>query len=129
MTEHPSPTVTHAVWSQLPFEHVSPGITRQTLHASQQSVIRYVYAPGSNFPIHQHPEEQVTLVVSGQIEFTVADERLVMGAGEVAVIAPNVPHGARVIGTETVETFNILSPRRGTNPLAQQNSGDGVRGE
>ncbi len=82
-------------------------------------MVRYVYAPGSVFPVHAHPEEQVTVVVSGRIVFEVAGARVELGAGQVAVIPPNVPHGARVLGDDTVETFNALSPRRSADPLAQ----------
>jgi len=79
-------------------------------------MVRYLYEPGSVFPEHSHPEEQITVVISGTIAFDIACRRIVVGPGEVAVIPPNVPHGATVVGTEVVETFNALSPRRASNP-------------
>lgn len=108
----------HAVtWNELDAEPVLPGITRQVVHGERQTVGRYVYAPGSVFPIHAHPEEQVTVVISGAIRFEIDGVSVDLVAGQVAVIPPNVPHGARVIGDETVETFNALSPRRSAQPL------------
>jgi quercetin dioxygenase-like cupin family protein len=115
VNDHHPPAARHAVWSELPIENVFPGITRQTVQATNQTLIRYVYEPGSVFPQHLHPEEQVTAVLSGQIEFTVGDDLHLIGPGEVAVIPPNVPHGAKVVGDLTVETLNTLSPRRDTN--------------
>lgn len=104
-------------WAGVPATEVLPGIHRQRIDGEKQTVIRYVYAPGSVFPQHSHPEEQSTLVMSGVIEFTVDGEIATLARGHGAVIPGNVPHGARVIGNETVETFNILSPRRESGPV------------
>jgi quercetin dioxygenase-like cupin family protein len=108
--------VTVASWDDLEEETVLPGIVRQIVHGERQTMVRYVYDPGSVFPEHAHPEEQVTVVISGTIAFDIAGRRIVLGAGDVAVIPSNVPHGAEVIGMELVETFNALSPRRETGP-------------
>jgi len=118
VTENRPPAATHATWSDVTIEHVFPGITRQTVQAANQTLIRYVYSPDSVFPEHHHPEEQVTCVLSGQIEFTVEGKRVLLGPGEVAVIPPNIPHGAKVIGEITVETLNTLSPRRSASPYS-----------
>jgi unsaturated pyranuronate lyase len=105
-------------WSHIPASEVYPGISRQILNGDRQTMVRYVYQPGSVFPEHHHPEEQVTVVISGQIEFTVAGETAVLTGGQAAVIPANVAHGARVIGDDPVETFNSMSPRREQHPAA-----------
>lgn len=105
-------------WQDTPVEHVLPGITRQVVQGERQTIVRYIYAPGSVFPVHSHPEEQVTVVLSGRIEFDVAGEIVELGPGGVAVIPPNVPHGAIVNGAEIVETINSMSPRRSSSPFA-----------
>lgn len=79
-------------------------------------MVRYVYQARAVFPIHAHPEEQVTVVVSGRIHFTVDGESVELGPGEAAVIPSGLSHGAEVIGDEAVETFNALSPRRAAHP-------------
>lgn len=103
-------------WASLPETEVYPGISRQSIDGILQTLVRYVYQPGSVFPVHQHPQEQITTVLTGSIEFSVDGALLVLNAGDVAVIPANVPHGARVIGNAVVETFNSLSPRRETHP-------------
>jgi quercetin dioxygenase-like cupin family protein len=107
-------------WADIAREEVLPGITRQTVHGSRQTMVRYLYAPGAIFPMHAHPEEQVTVVVRGRIAFQVGEQWRELGPGEVAVIPANLPHGARVIGTEQVETFNALSPRRASAPAVTE---------
>ena len=103
-------------WEELPAETVYPGITRQVVQGERQTLVRYVYQPGSVFPEHAHPQEQVTAVLSGEIEFEVGGQRRRLGTGEVAVILGGTPHGARVIGEQVVETLNSLSPRRDEAP-------------
>ena len=108
-------------WATAPIEDVLSGVTRQVVNGENQTMVRYVYQPGAVFPEHHHPQEQITVVLSGQIEFTVDGEKMVLHAGDASVIPANVPHGARVIGTEVVETLNALSPRRFVHPAPQAN--------
>jgi quercetin dioxygenase-like cupin family protein len=110
-------------WSEVPVEEVYRGIARQILHGASQTMVRYVYAPGSEFPVHSHPEEQVTVVVSGEIVFTIDGEPVALRAGQAAVIPANMPHGAKVIGETMVETFNALSPRRERQPEPTRETG------
>jgi quercetin dioxygenase-like cupin family protein len=105
-------------WRTTSIETVFTGITRQVVHGERQTLVRYIYEPGAVFPVHRHPEEQITIVLSGQIEFDVDGTPFVLGAGQVAIIPADVPHGAKVVGNETVETFNMLSPRRTSSPYA-----------
>ena len=101
-----------ARWDDLSTEVVYPGVRRQCVDAERMTVVRYTYAPGSVFPAHSHPEEQVTMVLSGEIEFDVAGATVQAGAGSVILIPSGVVHGARVLGDLEVETLNALSPRR-----------------
>lgn len=105
-----------ASWSEIPAEEVYPGITRQVIHGQRQTMVRYVYQPGTVFPQHEHPQEQITTILTGQIEFDIAGTRQIFGAGDVGVIPGGTPHGAKVVGDETVETINCLSPRRDAGP-------------
>jgi len=100
------------LWSQLRSEEVRPGISLQRVDAERVTVIHYSYAPGSIFPAHSHPEEQVTLILSGEIEFEIADKRVRAERDSVLVIPSGVVHGARVLGDTIVDTLNVFSPRR-----------------
>lgn len=106
----------HTNWADVPAEAIYPGISRQVVQGQRQTLVRYIYEPGAVFPLHSHPQEQVTLILSGQIEFEVAEGRFTYGPGDVVIIPENAPHGARVVGGVTVETINSLSPRRDTAP-------------
>jgi quercetin dioxygenase-like cupin family protein len=113
-----SETVAVVSWNDVATERAGEGIERQTIHGDRQTLVRYRYAPGAVFPSHAHPEEQMTVVLSGRITFTVGDRTVTLGPGEVATIPGGVPHGAAVPGDEPVETLNCMSPRRVHAPRA-----------
>jgi len=114
MADHPRPPISPLAaisWDDLPESEPLPGVQSQTIHGERQTLVRYRYAPGSVFPVHAHPQEQLTVVLCGTIAFTVADNRVVVGPGQVILIPGGTPHGAEV-GAEAVETINTLAPRR-----------------
>jgi quercetin dioxygenase-like cupin family protein len=96
-------------WDSVDASEPFPGIVRQALVTTTSTVVRYTYHPGCVFPVHQHPEEQITIVHSGEIEFEVAGEPVTLRAGQIAVIPGGVPHGARVTNSETVVTDNYIA--------------------
>lgn len=103
-------------WTASAGELVQPGISRQVIHGEEQTVVRYRYEPGAVFPRHSHPQEQVTIVLQGEIEFDLDGELVRLGPGEIVLIPRNMPHGARVLGQVRVETINTLSPKRADHP-------------
>jgi quercetin dioxygenase-like cupin family protein len=69
--------------------------------------------PGLAMPEHQHPNEQVGVVIRGEFTFTIGGETRLRRPGDMWVIPPGVPHSvvqAGVAGCTLVETF---SPPRG----------------
>ena len=109
-------SVQSGVFAAIATAEALPGIARGTIHGAQMTVVRYVYQPGSVFPMHQHPQEQFTYIVSGRIVFTVDGIEQELGPGDFAIIPGDTPHGAQVNGDLVVETINIMSPRRDAPP-------------
>ncbi|HUG14671.1 MAG TPA: cupin domain-containing protein [Thermomicrobiales bacterium] len=105
------------LWNDVEPVEVFPGIFRQALVTEESTIVRYTYHPGCVFPVHQHPEEQVTLVHSGEIEFEVDGAPLTLRAGQIAVIPGRMPHGARVTAGEIVVTDNFIASAR-RSPLS-----------
>lgn len=108
-------------WDAIEAIEVFPGVIRQALTTATSTVVRYTYHPGCVFPVHQHPEEQVTIVHTGEIEFEVAGEPVMLRAGQIAVIPGGIPHGARVTASETVVTDNYIASANRT-PLQFEGS-------
>ncbi|HEY6538080.1 MAG TPA: cupin domain-containing protein [Candidatus Dormibacteraeota bacterium] len=69
------------------------------------------FAPNTVAPLHSHDEEQLTLVVEGELEFEVDGEVRLLTPGMVAVIPANVPHGARTKDSACLE-YDVFNPPR-----------------
>src|SRR3954471_11630077 len=79
------------------FSEVRPGIRALTQHTDQLTTTTYVYAPGSAWETHAHPEDQVTFIHSGgPIRFVVEGEDRLLHPGDLAVIPGGTPHSASV---------------------------------
>lgn len=109
-------------WSEIPAEEVFPGITRQAVTGHEGTLVRYTYYPGCAFPTHSHPESQITVVHSGEIEFDINGQRQTLRAGQIATIPGSIPHGARVTADEVVVTDNYFaSANRGKLQFNEEN--------
>src|SRR5687767_4854726 len=53
------------------------------------------FAPGSSFPRHKHPGEEIIYVTQGTLEYEVAGKWLTVKAGEVLFVPDGVVHAAR----------------------------------
>ena len=56
------------------------------------------FAPGSSFPRHKHPGEEIIYVTTGTLEYEVAGKLVTVKAGEVLFVPDGVVHAARNTG-------------------------------
>lgn len=91
-----------------------PGVRRTSVRGRHATVAFYEFGPGAEFPLHRHVQEQITIVVDGSVCVTVADEQMILSAGEAFVTAPNEPHG--IIARETGARFvAVIAPARASD--------------
>ena len=74
-----------------------PGFRARFAHGEQITVGQVRIEAGAALPQHAHPHEQISTLVKGQFEFTLGGETMLLKAGSVVVIPPNVPHSARAL--------------------------------
>jgi quercetin dioxygenase-like cupin family protein len=110
-------------WDELAPLEMVPGLTFQPVLGGRLMVNFVTFAPHTEAPVHWHDEEQITYVMDGEFEFTVAGETRTLRRGEAVVIPPNVPHGARTLDSSCVEVDVFHPPRRGV--LEAMGLGDG----
>jgi len=89
-----------------------PGVRRHAAQGERATLLRYTFELNAEFPTHHHPQEQITLVEYGELEFTLDGESRRVGQGDVVVVPPDVPHGARACFGEPASLIAVLSPRR-----------------
>ena len=70
------------------------------------------FAPHTVAPTHVHEEEQIVVVLEGELEFDLDGESRTMRPGDVAVIPPWVPHGAHTLDSSCLEVDVFTPPRK-----------------
>jgi len=88
-----------------------PGLRRRSFDGTGATVNEYSFEPNASFPLHHHPEEQITLVTEGDVELTAGGETARLSAGGWSVIAGGVEHGIRA-GASGARVVAIIVPRR-----------------
>jgi quercetin dioxygenase-like cupin family protein len=103
-----TPVVTS--FDALPREQLSPDIVRQALHGDLATLSRWTLKAGSGVPMHKHPNEQVTIILSGRSVATSGGRTYDLGPGDVILFPPNVDHEFRIV--EDAVVLDFFAPRR-----------------
>lgn len=80
----------------------------------EHTMVNFVrFEPHTEAPHHVHKEEQIVIVLEGEFDFELDGEVRRVRAGEVVVVPPWVPHGART-GEEGCVEVDVFNPPRET---------------
>lgn len=82
-------------WKSVEAGEAQRSLEQQRIDFDRLTVVRCVYPGGADFPEHFHPQEQVTIVESGVLEFTIGGEQVRVREGETISIEPRIPHATR----------------------------------
>ena len=84
-----------------------PGIDTQILAGKQLMVMRVSMAQGAIATAHSHPHEQLSVLLQGEAEFTIGEERQTLKAGDAVVIPGDIVHTVKALAScELIEAFN-----------------------
>lgn len=105
-----SPTHTFTRWNDVSVEPMSSHIGRQFIVGTDMMIARVLLKKGAHVPQHQHHNEQITYILEGALRFRIEGRDVVVGAGEVLCIPPNVVHEAWAL-EDTVD-LDVFNPPR-----------------
>jgi quercetin dioxygenase-like cupin family protein len=88
-----------------------PGLVARAVHGERITLAIVDLEPGLQMSEHRHANEQVGVVVRGDMLFTVGGEARRRVAGDTWVIPPGVPHEVTV-GPEGCTVIESFSPPR-----------------
>jgi quercetin dioxygenase-like cupin family protein len=91
----------------LPF----PGIEIRTTSGDQIMLSVVTLDAGSVVPEHSHPHEQMGMMISGQLEFTIGSVTRIVEPGDLWRIPGNVPHSVRTLNGPAV-ALDVFHPIR-----------------
>lgn len=87
------------------------GVAARVLNGARCSLGIVELDPGAVVPSHHHDNEQLGMVLSGHVRFTIGDETRDLGPGETWSIPSNVHHEV-VAGPEGAVVFDAFAPAR-----------------
>lgn len=103
-------TLRYLAWKDTPLEVINPLFDRQLIVGNQVMLARVLLKKGCIIPLHSHVNEQLSYVLEGALKFWIDGKEIVVRAGEVLTIPPNMPHKAEAL-EDTVD-LDIFHPPR-----------------
>jgi len=103
-----------AVWAhleRLPEREVRPGVYLRILPGERVMFSAVRFEPHAIVPTHHHPHEQMGIVLEGELELWIQDERRTLRSGDMYTVPPNVPHGAETKGASCL-VLDVFHPLR-----------------
>jgi quercetin dioxygenase-like cupin family protein len=86
----------------------------------QRAMTNFVnFQPGTTAPRHVHEEEQIVIVLDGELTFDLDGDVRTMRRGDVAVVPSWVPHGAWTTDSHCLEIDVFCPPRQSLLKLAE----------
>ena len=98
-------------WENIPIENLPDNIERQMIVGENIMICRVKLPALTVTTAHEHPHEQMTLIEKGRATFTIGDEEMTVGAGDILHFPPNKRHGATMLDEEVV-LIDVFSPIR-----------------
>jgi quercetin dioxygenase-like cupin family protein len=95
----------------LPPAPIWDGIVARSVHGERLTLSIVELDPGAVVAEHRHEHEQLGMVIRGEMDFRVGDERRVLGPGETWRIPSNTPHEATA-GPEGAVVIDVFAPVR-----------------
>ena len=92
-------------------QRIWDGVVGRTVHGERVTMSYIELDPGVTVPEHSHENEQLGMVLSGSLTFTVGDETLELGPRQAWCITANVPHSV-VAGPDGAILLEVFSPVR-----------------
>ncbi len=91
------------------------GVKIKAVYGSQCSASFLELQSMSKIPEHHHPNEQIGVVLNGEIEYTIGDETKVCRKGDAFLIPPNTTHSGVAVSRGATQLLDIFAPPRDLN--------------
>lgn len=89
----------------------APGITMQSFSGGSLMANWVTIEPNAAIPMHQHPHEQLGVMLQGAMELTIGDETRLLRPGDAYSVPPHLPHGGRT-HAEGCVVLDVFTPVR-----------------
>lgn len=102
------------IWNvngDIELEAAASGVNRKILsYTDELMIVENHFAKGAVGAMHHHPHTQITYVVSGQFEFTIAGKKKIVNPGDSMLKKDGIEHGC--VCLEEGILLDIFTPMR-----------------
>jgi quercetin dioxygenase-like cupin family protein len=84
-------------FDELTGKDLAPGLTGRYIHGSKMTLGQVTIKAGSRLEEHQHPHEQITVILKGTLEMKIGGISMQLHTGMVYVIPSDTLHSANAI--------------------------------
>lgn len=102
------PELTVINWAEIDPVDVGSGRTLTAVSGAFVAVARVEWPVGAKRDEHNHPRENILIIVEGRMRMTSDGKEIIMGPGDVMHIPSFVPHGYEAL--EDTVTLEAVSP-------------------
>jgi quercetin dioxygenase-like cupin family protein len=95
----------------IPPKALAPGVTARITAGEKMMFSLVTLAPNAVVPTHSHPHEQMGMMVSGSMEFTIEGITRSLSGNEMYLVPGGVPHAAKA-GPGGAVALDAFSPPR-----------------
>lgn len=67
---------------------------------------QYCFPPGTNFPDHTHEVTKKDAIISGQFQFGMYGQTVILEPGDIVEVPRRTVHNARVVGQQSVTFYD-----------------------
>jgi len=89
----------------------APGFLLHAVWGERMTFSRVTLQPHSEAALHNHPHEQMGIVLEGEFEMTIGDETRLLKKGDMYLVPPGVTHGGVTLAREAL-VLDVFSPPR-----------------
>jgi quercetin dioxygenase-like cupin family protein len=100
----------YTAWKDVEREKLNEKIDREMVVGDGLMLARVFIRKGGHVPLHHHHNEQVTYILEGALKFAIDGKEIVVKAGELLCIPPNMPHEAWAV--EDTLDLDVFTPPR-----------------
>lgn len=101
-----------ANWDSIASAEPQAGVRRQVFSGENIMMARFEIQKSSSLATHKHPHDQLTYLLQGKIRFIIGDKEIILKAGDVLHVPPNIEHGSQVLGEIPAVILDVFSPIR-----------------
>jgi len=91
-------------------KEIIPGFTTRFIHTNSQTLSLVEVKKGAILPTHSHPHSQISQVLEGEFQLTIAGTTKICKQGDVAIMESDEEHSGKAISD--CKILDIFTPVR-----------------